>query len=150
MRPAVRIAHVSLTARNAERLAAFYRSVFGFDDRRPPRRLAGEIVSRGNGLPDIGVQSIWLHLPQAPQCFLEILQYDVTQERPVPAVNATGLGHIALVVADIHGTCAAILRHGGTKQGEIADFGSTDRPIHVVYTRDPEGNVLELEQSADA
>ena len=146
MRPEVRIAHVSLTAQNAEQLAAFYRLVFGFEDHRPPQRMAGETVSRGNGLPDIGVQSFWLHLPESPQCFLEILQYDVAQERPVPAVNATGLGHIALVVADIRGTYSAILQHGGAKQGEITDLGSSDRPILVVYARDPEGNILELEQ----
>jgi len=142
----VRINHVSLTARDAEWLAAFYHAVFGFEDRRPPRRLAGETVSRGNGLPDIGVQSFWLHLPEAPQCFLEILQYDVARERPISAVNATGLGHIALVVVDIRRTYSAILQHGGAKQGEITDLGSPERSILVVYARDPEGNILELEQ----
>ncbi|MEO1398171.1 MAG: VOC family protein [Pseudomonadota bacterium] len=146
MRLAVRIAHISLTALDAERLAAFHRTVFGFEDRRPPRRLRGENLSRGNGLADIGVQSFWLHLPEAPQCFLEILQYDITQERPAPAVNAIGLGHIALTVANIHRAFEAILQHGGEKQGEITDLGSPDQPILVVYARDPEGNILELEQ----
>jgi catechol 2,3-dioxygenase-like lactoylglutathione lyase family enzyme len=150
MNSAVRIAHVSLTAHKAERLAEFYRAVFGFEDRRPPRRLTGKAVSWGNGLPDVGVQSFWLHPPEATQCFLEILQYDVAHERPAPAVNATGLGHIALLVTDIHKACADILWHGGAKQGEITDLGSPDRPILVVYMRDPEGNVLELEQSGNA
>jgi catechol 2,3-dioxygenase-like lactoylglutathione lyase family enzyme len=35
----MRIAHVSLTARDADRLAQFYRDAFGLEDRRPPQNL---------------------------------------------------------------------------------------------------------------
>jgi hypothetical protein len=36
---------------------------------------------------------------------------------------------------------------GGRKAlGGITDFGTADTPFLVVYMRDPEGNVVELEQ----
>ncbi|MBL4784481.1 MAG: hypothetical protein JKY49_03540 [Cohaesibacteraceae bacterium] len=39
-----------------------------------------------------------------------------------------------------------ILEAGGSSIGEITNFGTTDNPFLIVYMRDCEGNVLELEQ----
>ena len=47
----MRIAHVSLTARDADRLAQFYRDAFDLEDRRPPRNLSG-CVFRGDAPTD--------------------------------------------------------------------------------------------------
>lgn len=35
---------------------------------------------------------------------------------------------------------------GGAQIGEVTDFGTADKPFLIAYARDPEGNVLELEQ----
>ena len=56
----MRLAHVSLTARNADRLAQFYRDAFGLVDRRPPQQLTGQALARGNGLPGADILSLWL------------------------------------------------------------------------------------------
>ena len=142
----MRILHVSLTARNADALSAFYREVFGFQDKRPPKRLSGEIVSRGNGLPDIGLCSVWLHLPDNQGPFLEIIEYARTVARGIPEVNEPGFGHLAIEVPNLKDTIENVRRSGGTLQGQVVNFGTDDHPHLIVYTRDPEGNILELEQ----
>ena len=142
----MRLSHISLTARNADRLAGFYRRVFGCTELRGRRRLSGAAVERGNGLPGVAIESLWLALPGVQGVFLEILEYSQTPERGAPAVNAPGYGHLSFVVEDIAATMAAMLEAGGQAQGEITDFGSTDTPFLIVYMRDPEGNVIELEQ----
>jgi predicted enzyme related to lactoylglutathione lyase len=49
-------------------------------------------------------------------------------------------------VDDIGNTISDIVEAGGSQIGEITDFGTPQKPYLIVYARDPEGNVLELEQ----
>lgn len=78
--------------------------------------------------------------------FLEILEYEIMVDAEPQSPNTRGCGHIAFVVDDLRTTVANVLAHGGSKQGNIADIGTDDQPIFVIYMRDPEGNILELEQ----
>lgn len=144
----MRLLHVSLTARDADQLSAFYKGAFGFVDRRAPMRLSGETVSRGNGLPGNDIYSIWLNLPSEKQPFLEIMEYAESTHKCIPAVNEPGFGHLAFEVCDLNQTIEKLLRFGGALQGEITNFGSGERPHLIVYARDSEGNILELEQPA--
>lgn len=139
--------HVSLTARNADVLSGFYRQVFGFIDRRAPRRLAGPNVWRGNGLPDVDIYSIWLALPGDQGPFLEIIEFDHPEERSKPAVNEPGFSHVAFEVHDLQACIDKVLLLGGTLQGDVTNFGTPEQPCLTVYVRDPEGNILELEQT---
>lgn len=143
----MRLKHISLTARDADRLAAFYRETFGFEDRRPPKRLSGEAVSRGNGLPSTEIYAIWLNVTGQDDPFLEIMEYSETISRPWPAVNELGYGHVALEVHDLTAVVENVLHFGGSLQGEITNFGTGEKPLLIVYARDPEGNILELEQA---
>lgn len=144
----MKLLHVSLTARNADRLSAFYKAVFGLVDRRPPKRLSGASISRGNGLPNSDIYSIWLTLPSDDGPFLEIMEYTNTIPRSLPAVNETGYGHLAFEVHDLDQTIRQILKLGGALQGETTNFGTEEAPHLIVYARDTEGNLLELEQSS--
>ena len=142
----MKLLHVSLTAKNAESLSAFYKSVFGFQDRRPPKRLSGDLVSKANGLPGSNILSHWLAFPNDTGPFLEIHEYDTTEDAPHRAPNAQGFGHLAFEVSDFHSTIADIIAHGGSRQGEVVNFGTDTAPLLIIYMRDPEGNILELEQ----
>lgn len=144
----MRLSHISLTARNADALAAFYRGVFGLIDRRPPKRLSGAAVARGNGLPGAEIYALWLALPDDPGPFLEILEYDPPASRPGPGVNDPGFGHLAFAVPDLRATLETARRLGGSLQGQITNFGTPEAPNWIVYIRDPEGNILELDQPA--
>lgn len=145
----MRLAHVSLTVRDADRLAQFYRDAFGLVDRRPPKKLTGQAVARGNGLPGSDIRSIWLCAQETPRPFLEILEYTPAAQADPRAVNAPGWGHLALDVTDLRATIDAVLRLGGSLQGEITTLRGPDHAYEIVYVRDPEGNVVELEQNLD-
>ena len=85
-------------------------------------------------------------LPDDAGPFLEILEYDTTEDASHRAPNAQGFGHLAFEVSDIHSTIADIIAHGGSRQGEVVNFGTDTAPLLIIYMRDPEGNILELEQ----
>ncbi|MEO1777378.1 MAG: VOC family protein, partial [Pseudomonadota bacterium] len=141
----VKLAHISITACDAKRLAQFYIDALGLIERRPPKRLSGAIISRGNGLPGSDICSIWLGFPERSKPFLEIMEYSDAAQGGVRPINAPGYGHIALQVPDIEAALVRILDCGGSQQGEVLNLGSAERPCLCVYVRDPEENVLELE-----
>ncbi|WP_225030023.1 VOC family protein [Xinfangfangia pollutisoli] len=142
----MKLSHVSLTARDGAALSNFYRRVFGVVDLRPPRQLSPSVAGRGNGLAGVDIRSVWLGLPDDPGPFLEILEYATGPDQGMPAVNAPGFGHLAFEVPDLEAACRSVLEAGGRMQGEVVDFGPPGAPCLIVYVRDPEGNVLELEQ----
>ena len=65
----------------------------------------------------------------------------------MPAVNQPGYGHISFEVEDIQAAIDAVVAAGGAALGKITELGTAEAPCLCVYVRDPEGNVVELEQS---
>jgi catechol-2,3-dioxygenase len=141
----VKLNHVSITARDAKRLAQFYIDALGLRIKRPAKQLSGPLISRGTGLPDTDICSIWLDFPGEAQPFLEIMEFSKAETAHVRAIKAPGYGHIALQVPDIEDAIDRILQYGGRKQGEVVNLGSSDHPCLCIYVRDPESNILELE-----
>jgi len=143
----MRLVHINLVARDADRLAAFYVTVFKCEILRQPTLLSGEKVSRGNGLAQSEIYAIWLTLPGCETPFLELHQHKVTHDRSLPRVNEPGFGHLSFETEDLRGALSAIVDAGGSRVGEITNFGSEEMPVLITYARDPEGNILELEQA---
>lgn len=142
----MKFGHVSIVARDTDRLADFYKSVFGCEDTVSRWTMSGERISKGNGVPDSEIYAAWLSLPGVEGPFLEIFQYKTIEERPTPPVNQPGYGHICFQVDDIHAVVSAVVAAGGARVGEVTDLGAPEAPVLCVYVRDPEGNVVELEQ----
>jgi predicted enzyme related to lactoylglutathione lyase len=143
----MKLAHINLVARDAKALAAFYMDVMKCELLRDARVLTGEKVSRGNGLPNSEIISIWLKFPALERPFLEIHQHADTHDRDQPRVNEPGLGHLAFEMEHITEVLSKIRQAGGAQIGEMTDLGTPDKPCLIAYARDPEGNVLELEQA---
>ena len=143
----MKLAHINLVARNAEALAAFYMNVMKCELLRAPGILSGEKVSRGNGLPNSEIYTIWLKFPALERPFLEIHEHTTTCHRDQPKVNEPGFGHLSFQMDNINDALSEIIQAGGTQIGQITDFGTPDKPYLIAYARDPEGNVLELEQA---
>ncbi|MBO9136635.1 VOC family protein (plasmid) [Rhizobium sp. B230/85] len=142
----MRLAHINLVARNVEVLTAFYVNVMKCNVLRELKTLSGENVSRGNGLPNSEIRTIWLKFPELERPFLEIHEHTTTHHRDQPRVNEPGFGHLAFQMEDIRDTLSKIIEAGGAQIGEIIDFGTPGMPYLIAYARDVEGNVLELEQ----
>jgi predicted enzyme related to lactoylglutathione lyase len=142
----MKLSHINIVARDADALAAFYVSVFKCDYLREPTILSGDAVSRGNGLPESEIYSIWLRLPDCDAPFLEIHQHRVLHDRQRPKVNEPGFSHLSFQMEDVATVLSAVTKAGGSQIGQLTDFGSPERPFLIAYVRDPEGNILELEQ----
>jgi predicted enzyme related to lactoylglutathione lyase len=147
--PDARYRHTNLVARDWRRLAAFYQRVFGCTPVPPERDLQGEWLDRSTGLPGAHLRGVHLRLPgcgpEGPT--LELFEYERSVAQPEPAANRHGWGHLAFAVPDVEAALAAVVAEGGRPLGQVA---TTEVPgagrLAVVYARDPEGNVLELQR----
>jgi catechol 2,3-dioxygenase-like lactoylglutathione lyase family enzyme len=144
-----RFAHVNLVARDWRTLASFYQDVFGCVTVPPERHLRGEWLSRATGVADAALEGIHLRLPAGGDNgpTLELFQYSTVVQQPLAAANRQGFGHVAFEVDDVCGAVSMVLEHGGALIGDVVE-----RPIEgagtitFAYARDPEGNVIELQQ----
>ena len=145
---AVRYSHTNIVARDPEHLAAFYTEVFECR-RAAERRLAGEWLARGMGLPGARLHVIHVALPGlgADGPTIEIFRMDDIGSSEPAAPTRPGLMHMAFAVDDIHATLERLLGAGGETLGEIAeaDVEEVGR-VDFVYARDPEGNIVELQE----
>ena len=141
--------HTNLIAKDWKRLARFYREVFGCEPRGPERDLSAPWLDRVNAVPNSRLRGVHLRLPgyadDAPT--LEIFSYDQLIERELPRANECGFGHIAFAVENVDEALQAVVKAGGAAVGEVTT-GNVDGAgsIRLVYARDPEGNIVELQK----
>ena len=144
-----RYVHTNLIARDWKKLVRFYGDVFGCIPKGPERDLSGEWLDRVTALPAARLQGVHLRLPghggDGPT--LEIFTYDDRQDRRPPVPNEPGFAHVAFAVDDVEKALQTVISTGGSSVGEIATtevdgVGS----LQVVYARDPEGNIVELQK----
>ncbi len=141
--------HTNLIARNWKRLVRFYSDVFGCEPKGPERDMSGAWLDSLTSLRNAHLTGVHLRLPgygdDGPT--LEIFSYDEPVERGSPVANQCGVGHIAFAVDDVDQALQAVIGAGGDAVGniaatEVSGVGS----LRVVYARDPEGNIVELQK----
>jgi catechol 2,3-dioxygenase-like lactoylglutathione lyase family enzyme len=141
--------HANIVTKDPEGLARFYVDVFDCEQSGPERHLVGEWLGRGMGLAGAEVHGLHLRLPgsNSDASTLELFSVPDVEDPTLPVHTRPGLMHLAFRVDDIHATLDKLLAAGGAKLGEI-----TEAPIAgvgtalFIYTRDPEGNIVELQQ----
>ena len=141
--------HINLIARDWKRLVRFYTDVFGCRPKGPERDMSGAWLDSVTSLRNAHLTGIHLRLPgygeDGPT--LEIFSYDQLVEREIPAANQCGFAHIAFAVDDVDQALKAVIAAGGGAVGRVA---STEVDsvglLRVVYARDPEGNIVELQK----
>jgi catechol 2,3-dioxygenase-like lactoylglutathione lyase family enzyme len=140
-----------LIAKDWQRLVRFYSEVFGCRPAGPERDQAGGWLDDLTGVGDAHLNGRHLllpgHGPSGPT--LEIYTYRETVNQTDPTANRAGFGHIAFEVDDVQAAFEAVLAHGGHRLGKISGTrvpGVGD--LRVVYVRDPELNIIELQSWA--
>ena len=140
--------HTNLTARDWRKLVRFYCDVFGCIPKLPERDLSGDWLDKLTALSSAHLRGMHLYLPGLGQegPTLEIFGYDQMVDGSKAVVNEPGFGHIAFLVDDVHAALQAVLLGGGSSVGgisttNVAEVGS----LTVVYARDPESNIIELQ-----
>jgi len=93
-----------------------------------------------NGL--IELQRFPPHVFKAFTC-----SYDDMPDRRPPVPNEPGFAHVAFAVDDVEKALETVISAGGGSVGEIA-ITEVDgvASLQVVYARDPEGNIVELQK----
>jgi len=145
-----RYAHTNLTARDWRRLARFYQEVFGCVPRPPERDLSGRWLDDLTALEGAHLTGVHLSLPGHGEGgpTLEIFSYDrMVEGGSTPVVNEPGFGHLAFQVDDVDAALSAVRAAGGGAVGRVTTLEVKGAgAVQVVYARDPEGNILELQR----
>ena len=141
--------HTNLIARDWKKLVRFYCEVFGCEPKGPERDLSAEWLEKVNGVPNARLRGVHLRLPghgeDGPT--LEIFSYDQLIEGELPKSNQCGFTHIAFAVEDVDEALKAVIAAGGGSVGETATAEVKGVGVlRVVYARDPEGNIVELQR----
>jgi len=111
--------------------------------------MSGEWLDRVTGLRDAHLTGVHLRLPgygdDGPT--LEIFSYDQLIECDLPAANRCGFGHIAFAVDEVDEALRTVIAAGGSAVGKVATKEVDGVGVlRVVYARDPEGNIVELQK----
>jgi predicted enzyme related to lactoylglutathione lyase len=144
----IKFVHTNLIAHDWKKLAQFYIDVFDCKPVYPERNLSGNWIDKLKNIPGTEVRGIHLRLPgydNGPT--LEIFEYNkLSKVDHVHFINNPGLSHIAFHVNDVEKTLQKLFRFGGESYGEsiqkeIEGVGV----LTVVYAKDPEGNIVEIQ-----
>ena len=141
--------HVNLVAHDWKAVAAFYEHVFGCVPVGAERDISGDWVERTTGVAGARIRGHHLrmpgHGPDGPT--LEIFSFDEPAAQSHPTANRLGFGHIAFRVDDVEGMLERLLEAGGQRLGEVVQADVVgESHLEVVYARDPEGNIVELQR----
>ena len=144
----LKFTHTNLVASDWKKLARFYIDVFGCEPVYPERDIKGDWIDRVTNIKDVHIEGQHMRLPgYADGPTLEIFQYNSQNKSGgLSEINKPGFAHIAFSVEDVHLLYQKLLDNGGGKLGElvekeIAGLGT----LTVVYARDPEGNIIEIQ-----
>jgi predicted enzyme related to lactoylglutathione lyase len=141
--------HTNLIARDWKGLVRFYSEVFGCEAKPPDRDMSGAWLDQLTSLQNAHLSGVHLRLPgygdDGPT--LEIFSYNELVEPELPSTNQCGFGHIAFAVHDVDEALQAVIAAGGSTVGNIVTT-EVNRVgvLRVVYARDPEGNIVELQR----
>jgi lactoylglutathione lyase len=149
MKAPIRYVHTNLVAADWKELTRFYVKVFGCKRKLPERKLKGNWLDTLTSIKNAHVEGIHLALPgygnDGPT--LEVFQYSKQKRTDTPTVNKLGFGHIAFAVSDVRRMLTEVKRNGGSAVGSVVSTTVEGvGHIEVVYARDPEGNVVELQK----
>ena len=145
----VKYVHTNLIARDWKGLVRFYSEVFGCEPKPPDRDMSGAWLDQLTSLQNAHLSGVHLRLPgygdDGPT--LEIFSYDELVEPELPSANQCGFGHIAFAVHDVDEALQAVITAGGSRVGNIVTTEvNSVGVLRVVYARDPEGNIVELQR----
>jgi catechol 2,3-dioxygenase-like lactoylglutathione lyase family enzyme len=139
------IHHVSIHVHDLDRMIAFYKHAFGFEVVGEEFRWKDEAVL--DSLIDVPGSAARGAMLRAGSCYIEMFEFQTPQGRTTPlSPYDKGYTHFCVDVASDIEQEYERLKELGMTFGAPApiDMGH----VKSVYGRDPEGNVIELQQTA--
>ena len=136
--------HVAIATNDAERMLAFYRDLLGLEvviDYTWPD--GTDVADQITALSDSSARQIILRNGNA---YFEIFQYfspQPTQGDPARRVCDPGITHLCFDVVDLDSEYARLSKAGMTFHCPPQDVAAG---VRTTYGRDPDGNVVELQE----
>jgi catechol 2,3-dioxygenase-like lactoylglutathione lyase family enzyme len=144
----LRFSHVGICVSDLERSLAFYRDALGFRE-RSRLGIEGEIPETLLGLEPVALEAVYL---ERDGVRIELLHYASPGHRgggdPRP-MNALGLTHLSLVVADLDQAVEACERAGARALRATRVLNPALGAL-AIFVTDPDGTRIELVQSRPA
>jgi predicted enzyme related to lactoylglutathione lyase len=143
-----RYIHTNIIAKDSDKLIGFYKQVFDCRSIGESRNLRGAWLDLLTGISETHIVGEHLCLPGYEETHptLEIFSYESMSGEMKHPINSYGFAHIAFEVDDVENTLEKVLACGGCMVGELVHADYEDgRKATFVYTRDPEGNIVELQ-----
>ena len=140
------IHHTAVSTVDLERSLAFYRDLLGFEtvlDWSWPEGTAN--MNRTHGLPETAGRVVLL---QAGNAMLELFEYATPGPRaadPERRLCDHGITHFCIDVDDIDAEYERLRAGGMSFHCPPVDYGT----VKTTYGRDPDGNVIELQEVKD-
>lgn len=144
----MRYAHTNIISNDWRKLSHFYVKIFECKIVPPIRNQSGDWLSRGTGVENAKLEGAHLLLPgygeKGPT--LEIYQYENIEPQEAVHPNTRGIGHLAFEVDNVEKVLQQMELNGGSRSGEVTSrLVEGVGKITFVYARDPEGNLIELQ-----
>ncbi len=145
------IHHVAICTPDIDRLAAFYTEVLGFEAVMTTEWSDRPLVDRMIGVTGSAARQVML---RAGNAYLELFEYvspSPTAADPARGPANHGYTHFCLDVTDIDCEFERLSEHGMTFHGPpptSEELGHSR--LRAIYGRDPDGNIVELQEVLDA
>ena len=140
--------HVAIATNDADRLLAFYRDLLGLEVVVDYTWPEGSVVAdRITALPDSSARHIMLRTDNA---YFEIFQYQSPQPapgNPARRVCDPGITHLCFDVIDLDREYERLSEAGMSFHCPPQDAAAG---VRTTYGRDPDGNVVELQEITSA
>lgn len=141
------IHHVAVHVRDLDRMMQFYKDAFGFELVGEPFSWSdSEFIDRIVDVPKSAARGAML---RAGSCYMELFQYRTPEPiltRPLQPFDK-GYTHFCVDVTDIEEEYERLRTLGMTfNQPGPIDVGH----VKSIYGRDPEGNLIEIQQTAES
>jgi catechol 2,3-dioxygenase-like lactoylglutathione lyase family enzyme len=142
--------HVALSTADLDRLSAFYTDVLGFTVAMKSSWRNRPVIDALIGLKDSAARQVML---QAGNAYIEIFEYESPRGKPIDPARPPsdhGFTHFCLDVQDIDSEFRRLSAAGMTfncAPPTLDELGG--RAIRAIYGRDPDGNIIELQEIMD-
>ena len=137
------IHHVALHTPNFEKMLAFYRDIIGFEvvEETHSQWADSPMIDAIIGVEKSAARTVML---RAANIYMELFEYSSPPPRGGERLrpNDHGYTHICLDVDDIFAEHARLSANGMTFAATPLDAGT----IKAVYGKDPDGNIVEIQQ----
>jgi catechol 2,3-dioxygenase-like lactoylglutathione lyase family enzyme len=136
--------HIAITVSNTERSLRFYCDLLGLEQIER-HQLDGAKIEKALGIAGARAQSTRLAAKGTPSILIDLMEFRTPTKEPCLApAGAVGSTHFCLAVEGLSAAYERLRADGVDFVSEPVTFELTEGSVTVVFTHDPDGNIVEL------